>query len=218
MTDKPMVPTPDALTKARGKPDFVEVPERTVIAVDGEGGPTTDTFSSAIQALYTVGYGLRFARKSAGRPAFKVGPLVGEWRAHAETLAEGALPAPEDWRWSLQIGVPAHTAAEEVAGAVRAATEKPKGKLAENAEARRIELRTLERGRFARVLHLGPYATEPESFDKIGALLAEHGLGREPWHVEVYLSDPGRTAPEKLKTALLTRVWTDEPGAQKLRG
>ncbi len=206
MSEKPLVPIPSELTKARAKPDLVDVPERTVLAVDGEGGPSTPAFTSAIQALYTVGYALRFARKGAGRPVFKVGPLVGEWRAEGESLEPGRLPAPEDWRWSLQIDVPPDTTAEAVARAVRDATEKPKGKLAENAEARRIELRTLPTARFARILHTGPYATEPESFGKMAALLSGHRLEREPWHVEVYLSDPGRTAPEKLKTALLARV------------
>ena len=71
---------------------------------------------------------------------------------------------------------------------------------------RRIQLLGIESSRFARILHVGPYATEPESFAKIDAMLSGQGLDREPWHVEVYLSDPSRTAPEKLKTCLLTKV------------
>jgi hypothetical protein len=89
---------------------------------------------------------------------------------------------------------------------VEAATTKRKGKLEGSEEARRVRLARIAGGRFARILHTGPYATEPESFRKIGALLDGLGLEREPWHIEVYLSDPGRTAPEKLETMLLAKV------------
>ncbi len=206
MTDKPLVPTPDALTKARAKPELVEVPARTVIAVDGEGGPSAPGFADAVQALYTIGYTLRFARKDEGLTPFKVGPLVGEWRAEGSHPVAGGVPAPDDWLWTLQIGVPDDVTMDEVEHAISAASNKPKGKLAENAEAARIQLRTIGEGHFARILHVGPYATEPESFEKINTLLTERDLGREPWHVEVYLSDPGRTSPEKLKTSLLVRI------------
>jgi len=206
MTNEPPGATPDALTKARNEPEIVEVPARTVIAVDGQGAPSAPSFSRAIQALYTVGYTLRFARKDEGLNPFKVGPLVGEWRAEQPHPATTGVPAPEDWLWSLQIGVPDDMIRDEVERAIGAATSKPKSKLSGNAEAGRIELRTIGQARFARILHVGPYATEPESFEKIEAFLAERSLEREPWHVEVYLSDPGRTTPEKLKTSLLVRI------------
>lgn len=203
MADVAMVPTPIELTKAGRKPDLVRVPDHVVISVDGDGGPSVPAFAEAIQALYAVGYTLRFSRKGQGRPVFKVGPLVGEWRAEGVSLEARALPDPKDWRWSLRIGVPADATGDDLDGAIHVVAERPKSKLQGNAQARRIELRTIEEASFVRILHVGPYATEPESFEKLGAFLAERGLRREPWHLEVYLSDPGRTAPEKLKTALL---------------
>ena len=69
-----------------------------------------------------------------------------------------------------------------------------------------MRLLKIETARFARILHVGPFAAEPESLALIGEMLTGQGLEREPWHLEVYLSDPRRTTPEKLRTALLTRI------------
>jgi hypothetical protein len=56
------------------------------------------------------------------------------------------------------------------------------------------------------ILHTGPYADEPETFDRLATFLAGQGVEREPWHVEVYLSDPSRTKPENMKTGLLAKI------------
>ena len=80
------------------------------------------------------------------------------------------------------------------------------GKLEASQEAERVELVKKAKQRFARILHVGPYAEEPRSIAQIDTLLESEGLSREAWHVEVYLSDPNRTAPEKLKTVLLVPI------------
>jgi len=206
MSDTALLPTPDALLKGGKEPDLVEVPARLVLALDGAGGPAEPGFSSAIGALYGISFGLRFARKKAGQPVFKVGVLEGEWRARGEDLPLHEIPSQDTWRWRFQMCVPPDVTEEEVQEVAAAATTKRGGKLEGNEDARRIQLLSVESARFARILHVGPYATEPESFSKIDAMLAGLGLDREPWHVEVYLSDPSRTAPEKLKTCLLTKV------------
>jgi hypothetical protein len=206
MTDKQLVPTPSVLLKAGRKPDLVDVPERAVLSLDGRGAPSDPAFAACVGALYGIGYTLRFARKDAGRPVFKVGPLEGEWRVDGAGPGAAELPPPSQWRWVLRIGVPSDVSREDVLAAVGAATTKHNGRLEGSTEARRIELTRVGAARCARILHVGPYATEPKSFDEIGALLATEGLAREPWHIEVYLSDPGRTPPEKLKTVLLVKV------------
>jgi hypothetical protein len=206
MSTKPLVATPSELTMGKRKPDLVDVPARTVLSLDGAGAPTDPVFAASIGALFGVAYTLRFTRKAERRPVFKVGPLEGEWRVKGHNPSAGGLPPANEWRWCLRMGVPDNVAKGDLAAAKTAVTKKPKGTLEGSPEAQRIELMQLEAARFARILHVGPYATEPESFAKIGALLEENGLKREPWHIEVYLSDPGRTAPEKLRTVLLVKV------------
>jgi len=53
---------------------------------------------------------------------------------------------------------------------------------------------------------LGPYANERASFARMEEVLAAAGLRRAQPHVEVYVSDPRRTRPEKLKTVLLGEI------------
>jgi hypothetical protein len=206
MTDKPTQHTPNVLLKAKREPDIVQVPERSVLAIEGEGVPDQPGFAAAIGALYGISYGVRFARKGAGLPVFKVGVLEGEWRAEGVDLSVHEVPAREAWRWRLQMAVPPDLTQREVDEMVESATSKKGGKLEGSEEARRLRVLRIPPARYARLLHVGPYATEPESFDRIDNFLADQGLRREPWHVEVYLSDPGRTPPEKLKTTLLTKL------------
>jgi hypothetical protein len=206
MTDKPTQHTPNVLLKAKREPDIVQVPERSVLAIEGEGVPDQPGFAAAIGALYGISYGVRFARKGAGLPVFKVGVLEGEWRAEGVDLSVHEVPAREAWRWRLQMAVPPDLTQREVDEMAESATSKKGGKLEGSEEARRLRVLRIPPARYARLLHVGPYATEPESFDRIDNFLADQGLRREPWHVEVYLSDPGRTPPEKLKTTLLTKL------------
>ena len=95
---------------------------------------------------------------------------------------------------------------EEVAAAVDAVTTKRGGKLEGSGEAKAVELVSLEESHYARVLHIGPYADEPATFEVLDEMLAGEGLQRSRRHVEVYLSDPSRTAPEKLRTVLMAPI------------
>jgi hypothetical protein len=206
MAEEIFTVTPDVLIKAKSKPDIVEVPARLVLAVSGSGGPGEPEFSAAVAALYGIAYALRGARKKAERPVFKVGALEAEWWVAGTDPPAHEAPDRSAWRWRLQMAVPADLTQDELAAAVEEAAAKRGGKLAGNEAVRRLQLLPLAAGRYARVLHVGPYATESESIAKIAQMLSAQGLAREPRHVEVYISDPNRTAPAKLKTVLLTPV------------
>ena len=200
----PPLPVPAVLLGATTTPDVVEVPARSAVAIDGAGPPDDPGFQAAMGALYGVAYGLKFARKPGGRD-FRIGPLEGRW--WAEGAPEGILLAPRDtWRWRLRIAVPDDVVEADVAAVVRAAVAKKGGKLEGSEEARRVALERIPATRAGRILHVGPYATEPESFARMGEALAAAGLRRARPHVEIYLSDPRRSKPEALKTVLLGEV------------
>ena len=197
---------PVELTGASTRPDIVEVPPRSCLAISGAGAPDSAEFSSSIGALYGVAYGLKFGRKKATGEDFKVGPLVGVWWAEGPNMAEGEVPPRDSWRWTVQLDVPPDVVAKNVEAIIEAALAKKGGKLEGSTYVRHVALVQQPSRRFGRILHVGPFADEPRSFDAIGALLESEGLQREMWHVEVYLSDPQRTAQEKLKTVLLTPI------------
>jgi hypothetical protein len=112
----------------------------------------------------------------------------------------------ESWRWRLRIDVPADVTEAELAEVVRAATTKKGGKLEGSAEAGRVALERVPSMKVGRILHVGPYGEEPASFDRIRALLGAAGLRGGNAHQEIYLSDPMRTEPAKLRTVLLLEL------------
>jgi len=197
-------PVPAVLLDATTTPDVVELPARSAVALGGAGPPEDPGFQRAVGALYGVAHGLRFARKAGGRD-FKIGPLEGRW--WAEGAPERGLQAPRHtWRWRLRIAVPDDVAESDVAAIVHAAVTKKGGKLEGSEEALRVALERIPVMRVGRILHVGPYATEPASFTRMEEALAAAGLRRARPHVEVYLSDPRRSKPEKLKTVLLGEI------------
>jgi hypothetical protein len=205
VSDNPLVPTPPELTRGKRSPDLVTVPDRYVLCIRGGGPPDAPAFEEAVAALYAAAYGLRAARKRKGRLVFKVGPMDGAWWAEGEELPVERVPDPSAWRWELRLSVPSDTVSAEVTDALESVISKKTSPEA-RAAAERIELRRIPSARYARVLHVGPYSDEPQSFAGLDAFLAESGVQRERSHVEVYLSDPRRTPAERLKTVLLAPI------------
>ncbi len=195
---------PAVLLDATAEPDVVKVPGRTVLAIDGAGPPDGAPFQRSVGALYGAAYGLKFARK-AGGGGFKIGPLEGRWWAEGAPETKGPPPR-ETWRWRLRIAVPDGVRASELAEVVRVAVSRKGGKLEGSEEARRVRLERIPRARLGRVLHVGPYADEPRSLARMDSAVAAAGLRPARAHLEIYLSDPRRVAPARLRTVLLREV------------
>ncbi|MBN1856501.1 MAG: GyrI-like domain-containing protein [Dehalococcoidia bacterium] len=197
---------PGELTGGKLKADIVEVPPRLFLSLSGAGAPDRAEFASSIGALYGIAYGLKFSRKRTTAEDFKVGPLVGIWWAEGDTLPVDRPPDRDAWRWTVQLDMPPDVMETDVAEMVTVAIGKKGGKLEGSVHASNVVLARSSAQRFARILHVGPFSDEMRSFNTIGALLESEALQGDRWHIEVYLSDPQRTAPEKLKTVLLTPI------------
>lgn len=196
---------PPELFEAPPAADIVTVPARKVVAITGRGAPEGEAFQRSIGAAYGVAYTIKFARKRLGRPDFRIGPLEGRWWVDDPTRRLPDVPRAE-WNWTLRIAVPPDVAPKEVAEAVESVTTKKGGKLEGSPEARCVALTLLPAARYGRALHVGPYAQEGDTFARIIAQVEQAGLAPGAAHLEVYLNDPRRTKPEKLKTVLLLEL------------
>ena len=168
--------------------------------VDGRGDPnTSEAYHQALEALYGVAYTLKFSLKKADPERdFKVAPLEGLWWADdaAPTMAE--LQRDRDgWNWTMMIAVPDAVTAEEVAAAAEAAARKR-----ELPAAPLLRLERFEEGLAAQIMHVGPYAEEAPTIERLHEWAAAQGYELRGRHHEIYLGDPRRTAPERLKTVL----------------
>jgi hypothetical protein len=180
-----------------GTPVVVDVPSMNFLMIDGVGDPNTaPAFGAAVEALYGVAYALKFMIKKSAAPVdYGVMPLEGLW--WADDMAAFRAGNRAAWRWTAMIMQPERVGAAEFAEAL-AATRRKKPTPA-------LELLRFEafaEGRAAHVLHVGPFATEPPTIERLHAFIAAEGGRLAGKHHEIYLSDMRRTAPEKLRTII----------------
>ncbi|MFD0206857.1 MULTISPECIES: GyrI-like domain-containing protein [Saccharothrix] len=175
---------------------LVEVPTQRFLAVDGAGDPNTSPdYTRAVEALYAVAYTLKFASKRAGRD-FVVGPLEGLWWADDPSVFTAR--AKESWHWRMLISLPDWVTTDQVTDAVATASAKKKQPTIAD-----VRHETLTEGTCAQVLHIGSYDDETPLLAELhDEYVPGNGLTLAGLHHEVYLGDPRRTEPAKLKTVL----------------
>jgi len=181
-------------------PAIVEVPDLAFLMIDGRGDPnTSEAYEAALQALYGVAYTLKFTlKKTDPERDFKVAPLEGLWWTDEGAPAMDDLQRDRDaWNWTMMIAVPDAMTADEVTAAAGAAARKR-----EHAAAPLIRLERLEEGLAAQIMHIGPYAEEAPTIERLHEFVAAQGYELRGRHHEIYLGDPRRTAPERLKTVV----------------
>lgn len=180
---------------------FVDVPQCRQFAVDGLGQPGGPEFQAAMGALFPVAYTLHFALKRRGVEE-PVGAIEGLFRlGDAETItpAQFKAGAPDglEWGWSLRLPVPASAAADEIEAAIAEVARKK-----DPPALGRLRTISWTEGPSAQILHVGPYSAEPPTIERLHAEIASAGLRLRGRHHEIYIGDPNRTAPERLKTVI----------------
>ena len=179
------------------KVSVVDVPPMSFLMIDGQGDPnTSQAYQEAVSALYSVSYTLKFMIKKGEMAIdYKVMPLEGLW--WTEDMSQFTMDDKGAWKWTAMIMQPDLVTAEMVEGAKDRA-QKKKGLAAISL----IRFEALHEGRAAQIMHVGPYAEEPPTIEKLHEFIAAQGGTPSGKHHEIYLSDPNRTAPEKLKTVI----------------
>jgi hypothetical protein len=180
-------------TASATKPAIVDIPPLNALMVDGFGDPSGTAFQEAVGSLYSVAYTLKFAFKKEHAVDYPVMALEGLWCA--EDPAFFADGKRDEWRWTLFIVLPDVVKKKDVAGAVAAV--KQKAKFPRFPE---VRFEKFAEGKAAQILHVGPYAAEGPTIEKLHRFVEEQGYRLRGRHHEIYLGDPRRSAPEKLRT------------------
>jgi hypothetical protein len=178
------------------KPVLLRLKPAIYLAIEGRGAPGGDEFTASIGALYGMAFTIKMTRKFAGLQDYAVCKLEGQW------WADGPEPslakAPKDkWRWKLLIRTPEFIKAKDLEQAIAVLVKRGKG-----ANVERVRLETLDEGPCVQMLHVGPYEKECETIALMEAFAGEQQLRLQGPHHEIYLSDPRRVPPERLKTIL----------------
>lgn len=178
------------------EPSLVTVPELAFLMVDGHGDPNAASgYREAVEALYAVAYAAKFAVKRSGGIDFGVMPLEGLW--WASDMSKFTSEDRSGWSWTAMIMQPPPVTTEIVELACRQAASK---KSLPALELLRFEL--FNEGLAAQILHRGAYADEAPTIARLHQFIAEQGCALAGKHHEIYLNDPARTAPERLKTVI----------------
>ncbi len=181
---------------------LVDVPEFLFVALDGTVGAgvrpgESEDFSEAMGALYAVGYGLKFMSKLRTEDPidYTVMPVEGLWSTESGSKFEF------DWRepslYTLLMMQPDHITPTMYEQAVSEAREKGPSSALDG-----MRLERWREGLSVQIMHIGPYADEPATLDKMEAFAAENGHEFHGRHHEIYIGNPNRSKPENLKTVL----------------
>ena len=188
------------------KIEIVQVPNLQFAMADGfiEKGSEpgkSPAFAEATQALYSLSYTLKFIfKKRKTNPIdYPVMALEGLW-----WVEDGKFDIfrKDNWFFTLMIMQP-EIITSDLFEEAREQVQKKKG---ESEMLTRVRLAHFEEGLCVQTMHIGPYDTEPATIERMRENLQENGLkdnvGPNGKHHEIYLSDPRKAAPEKMKTVL----------------
>lgn len=181
-----------------GQFDIVTVPPLQYLAIDGAGDPnTSEAYRDALEALYPLAYATKFLSKRELDRDYVVMPLEAQWWAD-DMDSFTSQRDKSQWSWTLLNLLPNWITTEHVETA-RATVE---SKSAPSA-LRSVRLFALNEGQCVQTLHVGSYDDEAPLLAELhDAFIPAHGMRMTGCHHEIYLSDPRRTAPEKLRTIL----------------
>jgi hypothetical protein len=185
----------------KNKPVIIDVPSIHFIMMDGRGDPHQKDYQRAVEALYALSYTIKMSKMKDPPPGYfdyVVPPLEGLWWVSGGRFD---LQKRDNWLWTSMIRQPEFVTPEVFTWALeKCRCKKP------DVDITKARFAAFQEGLCVQMMHVGPYAREPETVAIMRAFMAEHNLtdetGSERKHHEIYLSDPRKTAAEKLKTVL----------------
>lgn len=187
------------LYRPKALPEIVDVPSLPFVMVDGSGDPNGEEFGQAVEALYTLSYAVRMSYKSHEVPTgyyeYTVFPLEGIW-----DLVDRTKPATDknNLKYTIMIRQPDFLTVD---GFERFLEQVKKKK--QNPFLTKVRFEQMTEGLSCQMLHVGSFDDEPASFAAMETFCVEQGYVRtSKIHREIYLSDPRKTVPAKLKTVL----------------
>jgi hypothetical protein len=183
---------------------LVDVPSMHFVMIDGTGDPNTSKeYHEAIEALYSISYTAKFMIKKEKSIDYSVMPLEGLW--WADDMDRFISADKDNWKWTAMIMQPEFVS-EDLFQTVCLQAVKKKDLPALS----KARFQSFSEGLSAQIMYLGPYSAEGPTIEKLHRFIIDQGHrfdGLVGKHHEIYLGDPRRTAPEKLRTIIRQPVF-----------
>ena len=172
--------------------ELIKVPATKYIMVDGDGEPGGEAFQQAMSVIYNLAYTMKFRSRNLLKKDYNVMAPEGLWWMKGGVFDQNR---PKDWLWTLMVVVPDFTTDKMFREAVAEVKRKKNPPGLDKAH-----LESFTEGLCVQAMHIGPYSAETETIAKMEAFAKDHGYKFAGKHHEIYLGDPRRAAPSKLKT------------------
>ncbi|NMC12134.1 MAG: hypothetical protein GYA34_04545 [Chloroflexi bacterium] len=174
---------------------IIDVPSMNFLKIDGHGDPNkTPQYPLAVEALYSVSYKIKFSLKSKGID-YTVFPLEGLW--WVDDMTKFSVEKKDEWNWTMMIAQPEWVDVDVFRKACEAVSAKK-----ELPVISRLRFELYAEGLAVQILYWGAYADEGPTIARMHEFIHKKSMVTNGKHHEIYLADPRRTAPEKLKTIL----------------
>lgn len=187
-------------------PCILDVPRMRFLMVDGQGDPNTAaSYQTAVEVLYGLSYAIKMSKKSEYPPDgyfdYVVPPLEGLWWFEGNSFDGRVIGRKSEFFWTMMIRQPEFVT-DEVFESARQILVRKKPAL-DPSIARLVDF---TEGLCAQVMHIGSYDDETPTIALLNDYISAHGYKTQMdglrQHHEIYLGDPRKTAPEKLKTVI----------------
>jgi hypothetical protein len=176
---------------------LIDIPKMNFIMIDGKGAPESEQFAGSIQALYPIAYTIKFDKKKADGTDFTVMAMEGLFWADDMAAFMPETADRQAWQWTLMIMQPDFISKADFNKAKEAAKKKK-----DNPFLDKVRFESYAEGKAAQLMHIGPYSAEGPNIQRIHNKIKGIGGKLTGKHHEIYLSDPRRVAPEKMKTVI----------------
>ncbi len=174
---------------------IIDVPEMNFLMIDGQGNPnTSERYTEAVEVIYSLAYAIKFQLKPLGLE-YSVPPLEGLW--WLEDMTQFSLATKDFWQWTMMIMQPPFVTKAQVDEAVDTVARKKKP-----AHLSEVRFEPYREGLSVQIFYLGAYVDEGPTIARMHEFAHQKGYSLAGKHHEIYLNDPRRTAPDKLKTII----------------
>lgn len=176
---------------------IIDIPRMNFLMIDGVGDPNkAQEFKDAVEALYSVSYALKFMIKK-GKTAidYSVMPLEGLW--WVDDTSKFSIEDKDAWKWTVMIMQPEFVTKDLFKKALEQV-----GKKKNLFALSKMRFEDFHEGLSAQIMHIGPYSAEGPTIKKLHNFIREKGYELRGRHHEIYLSDPRKSAPERMKTII----------------
>jgi len=196
----------------KNKPSIIDVPAMRFIMVNGKGDPNTSAFyKTALEVLYSLTYSIKMSKMGGNQPEgyfdYVVPPLEGLWWFEGESFNGSVMGRKDEFNWVMMIRQPDFVTPGVFENA-KAVLSKKKPHL----DTTIARLEDFTEGLCAQIMHIGPYDNEQSTIETLEEFIKSQGYRTEMsglrQHHEIYLNDPNKTPPEKLKTVIRHPITT----------